>query len=97
MSEMVERVAKALFRSRCFPEHEEFWPDRIDEIVSGPPFDADGFRGMSRAAIEAMREPTGEMVENGAADFPIAKDYGPEKYHPAAKQIYQAMIDEALK
>ena len=70
MSEMVERVAFAMFLSRYpetggpEPESRTFWPDRLDELVSGPPFNADGHREMARAAIEAMR---GELEKRGLA------------------------------
>lgn len=63
----VERVALAIFLSR-YPAHDdgpepssmEFWPDRLDELVSGPPFNAGGYRDMARAAIEAMQEPSSQ-------------------------------------
>lgn len=93
MSDMVERVAKALFRSRYFyPEHEAFWPDRLDELVNGPPFEADGYRSMARAAIEAMREPTEEMKEAGSAFVYEAWGHGPT----IAREAWQANIDAAL-
>ena len=61
MSEMVERVALAIFLSQYpegsapAPESREFWPDNLDQLVSGTPFTADGYREMARAAIEAVR------------------------------------------
>jgi hypothetical protein len=68
MDDLVEQVALAIFLSQ-YPEGDfpppssrSFWPDRLDELVSGPPFDAQGYREMARAAIKAMREPTEQML-----------------------------------
>ncbi len=58
MSEMVERVAKAL------DEHLRDFP----EIGAGR------FKALARAAIEAMREPTPEMARAGAYCIPDGPD-----------------------
>jgi hypothetical protein len=50
MSEMIERVARAMAESRPVPEGH----------VRGE-VNMDAFREMARAAIEVMREPTEEM------------------------------------
>jgi hypothetical protein len=50
MSEMVERVALALWKDR-YPDDEWNETDRRD------------FEGHARAAIEAMREPTQQMLD----------------------------------
>lgn len=52
----VERVAKAIFLCGYYDPDDRIksWPDRIVEVVSGPPFDAEGYRDMARAAIKAM-------------------------------------------
>jgi hypothetical protein len=93
MNEMIERAAKAIFKSRYGePEHDAFWPDRLDEIVNGPPFDAEGYRSMARAAIEAMREPTEAMIEKGVWSRSENGRYGPRDI---AITIFQAMVDEA--
>lgn len=60
MSETVERVARVLFmKGKPSPTDIEYtgelWPDRCDE-GSGPPFDADGWRELARAAIEEVRK-----------------------------------------
>lgn len=53
---------------------------------------------VARAIIEVMREPTAAMLDNGCADFPnAATPYRSDEYLPAAKQIYEAMIDAALE
>jgi hypothetical protein len=44
---------------------------------------------MARAAIQAMREPTDQM------GLGLGSDYRPGSH--SARQIWQAMIDEALK
>lgn len=50
MTDMIERVALALFKDR--------WPD--DEWT---PQVREDYRGHARAGIEAMREPTEKMIE----------------------------------
>lgn len=80
MSEMVERVARALAKKDEFPA--EFWLEFIEP---------------ARAAIEAMREPTGPMKEVGGQ-----KAYDIANCHPSAGDdecvdIYRAMIAAALK
>lgn len=74
MSEMVERVAKALVAWQQLPE--SAWVDHLD---------------MARAAIEAMREPTYEMVllTEGSERMDIVSG--------DICRIWQNMIDQALK
>lgn len=57
MSEMAERVAKAICAAQS-------WMLPWDEI---PAEAQDGMRNVARAAIAAMREPTDKMVEAGLA------------------------------
>jgi len=83
MSEMVERVAKALV-------------DRLGEsglIYASPEFR----RRLSRAAIAAMREPTPDMVRQGEMQMfehmAEARDWTVK----ATLDAWQAMIDAALK
>ena len=78
MSEMVERVATAI--QRTFKERGALQPSMQEARV------------MARAAIEAMREPTEEMVDAG---FPAINNY-PAPYNQM-KFGYQAMIDAALQ
>lgn len=83
MSEMVERVAKAIAKARGgWHADEGQWRSCEDE---------------ARAAIEAMREPSMTMEAAGylSAAFregtqPCSLDYRPD-------YIFKAMIDEALK
>lgn len=94
MSEMVERVARALAAAEFyqFPETDKFieanWHQFAPEL-------AERYRIRARAAIAAMREPTEVMVEAG---------YQPSGFEPSdvgvshedASDLYQAMIDAAL-
>ena len=86
MSEMVERVARALrFRFHGIaPDIEGF---AILDMATG---DTIGdWRDQARAAIEAMREPTDEMLR-GHSDNVDGLD--PE----TARKDWEAMIDAAL-
>lgn len=97
MSEYIERIAFAIFSYR-YPESQEFWPDRLDELVSGPPFDADGYRGMARAAIAAMEQPSQKMIDAGEAlddeGSPNDGDFGRVA---SADEHWRAMITAELK
>jgi hypothetical protein len=84
MSEMVERVARAIWRVRekQFPERvQRTEPDGIDHATGAWEL----IEGFARAAIEEMRNPTPEMI---CAAFDCAGSIGAE---------WQAMIDEALR
>jgi hypothetical protein len=84
---MIERVARAMT--------EDFVNDQLDNIEINPRRYADdnwkSYASMARAAIEAMREPTDEMVDAGRiARMNVAGGYdGPSGW--------EAMIDAALK
>jgi hypothetical protein len=85
MSEMVERVAGALWPwlRRWMPDHatQEWHQIRVGSLPHQVACDA------ARAAIAAMREPTPGMVEAG--DVMTMSQMGPVK-------TYQAMITAAL-
>lgn len=86
MSEMIERVARAMAVAFEANEDEFASCDDLVDACLGGDFD---LYNIARAAIEAMREPTDEMLR---ASFRANTD--PEiKLH---KQRWQAMIDEAL-
>ena len=94
MSEMVEKVARAL----CAASSEQ-WRSGTYQLRTGPNFEwedheADDlnnhWRSKARAAIEAMREPTISMIDAG--DFREAGN-GPD----LVAAMYHAMIDAALK
>lgn len=93
MSEMIERVARASFK--C-------WRDRMDELNlhmdKGRRFEDMNENELefaymnARAMIEAMREPTDEMIQAGyinEGSSGVDKDY--------IKEVYELMIDAALK
>ncbi len=81
MSEMVERVAKAL-GGPSWNQHSEMWRENA--------------RLLARAAIEAMREPSAAMIEEGygeACELNRGDQPTPEET-PAC--IWRAMITAAL-
>lgn len=80
MSEMVERVARAIATAQWGAENatDEAWRELCDDY---------DLWAEARAAIEAMREPTKQMVE--------AADYYFDRGSPVVP--WQDMIDEALK
>jgi hypothetical protein len=82
MSEMVERVARAIF-----PEAEDYTWDDFANAPNGSAerITASVYRMRARAAIEAMREPTEAMVHAGMSEE--GTDLPSE---------YRAMIDAAL-
>jgi hypothetical protein len=55
--------------------------------------DQSTYGNIARAAIAAMREPTGEMMDK--ADFSLSERLG-FRMVPEARRIWQLMIDEAL-
>lgn len=89
MSEMVERVARAL----CPGDPDEMTPEMVRREIDGRvtcTFDGPMvpvwtfFVGQARTAIEAMREPT-EAMDNAS---------GHENTH---SDVWRAMVGEALK
>ena len=86
MSEMVERVARAIYEDDFGgPDRTPTpWAERDEEF-------RETVRSNARAAIQAMREPTSAMVE--AADS--RRD--PRNGWLGAISAWEAMIDAALK
>ncbi len=80
MSEMVERVAKALFASRRTILPLARWDQLTDA-------GREQYRFEARAAIEAMRGPTEEMSDLGTDEFCEGGD---------ASSARSCMIDAAL-
>jgi len=75
-NEMIERVAKAIInrlKKAAYPTLE------IDDCIAS-------YDIIAKAAIQAMREPTEEMIDAGAYDLDMT-----------VKTQYQNMIDAALK
>ena len=82
MSEMIERVAKAIYEEDD-PWHKAWpWPN-LNESQGSP----EPYRRIAAAAIKAMREPSEAMIEAGQqrSDETIT-----------AVDVYRAMIDAAL-
>lgn len=83
MGEMVDRVARAMAESRDL-----IWENMSE--FSNADETPEYYRSLARAAIAAMREPTGEMIQ---AANPYVKGYDDMRSSYAA---WQAMIDAAL-
>ena len=85
MSEMVERVAKAI----------------LDHVPQGYGMYQNEAEEYARAAIAAMREPTGEMKDAGADSYgvpaPAIGSLPLSVINGQPTKAWQAMIDEALK
>lgn len=82
MSEMVERVAVAIY-SKHLGSSGHPWNDVPDEF-------REGMKILARAAIAAMRDPTEAMLLAGG-DLNSMGDY------PSPGISWERMIDEALK
>lgn len=111
MTEMIDRVAKRLWDfdqengRKQFSNHVIFgtqWDNKAVpwEVATGPDvvdFEANQYRDRARAAIEAMREPTEAMANEGA--YLVPGDESTWRNDPAAtyaRQIWSEMIDAAL-
>lgn len=81
MSEMVEKVARAICRSYLSSEHEGWQLNRLVEREWAD------WSDVAREAITAMREPTGCMYEAGLKE---------RNEHANVTHTYQAMIDAEL-
>lgn len=85
MGEMVERVARAIAKDRAEP-----WDDLSED-------DRSSFIETGRAAIEAMREPTGDMVEAVyGGHFDVYWSYESDGRPGDPADIFTAMINAAL-
>lgn len=83
---MVERVARAICRATDLGSPDDWEEDRQGNRT----YNWEVCIPSARAAIEAMREPTGKMVSAGVKHENWS-DYG------AVRSIYGAMIDAALE
>lgn len=87
MSGMIERVARAIALASLDPEtREAVDPDRWEV--------ADSYHDLARAAIEAMREPTENMLDFGACYEDQDHDIFDEG--DISRDVWRAMIDAAL-
>ena len=102
MTNMIERVARVI----CIgvglnPEGPDVLHAQGEQVHAN----WESFRGVARAAIAAMREPTGAMYMAGGIVAPSAhladKDYKPYGTRTigdmAAKAAWEKMIDAALE
>ena len=87
MSEMVERVARAVYE--VAPIGVRLWED-------APGATRDHWCRVARAAIAAMREPTEKMVMAGGVQLLNRGEYEPTAAD-GANDIWCAMIDVELK
>jgi hypothetical protein len=91
MSEMIERVEKAMREADVMSTARRY-PDRpIDEIRALAAECSLDYAVMARAAIEAMREPTEQMCDEGAKEH----RWGYGAYD--AEVTWKHMITAALK
>lgn len=81
MSEMVEHVARAMCRVDGFDPEEKAMRDR--------------YLPLAHAAIAAMHEPTGNMIDAGAGSYKMDGIRVSVDGQPSA--AWRAMIDAALK
>lgn len=88
MSEMVERVARAIERER--------WRIAIEQTQGAKISSPEGSRRAARAAIEAMLEPTDEMVAAGLAQKDECEDGGHCRAACVIEHAWPKMIDAAL-
>lgn len=78
MSEMIERVARAI----CAGNLKRFVWDDLTDLERGV------YRVQARASIEAIREPTPEMVINTNNEWVTGDE---------AASLWRAMAEQALK
>ena len=89
MSEMVERVARAIFDARPHHNPRKDGSLRVPEWGVQSDQTKAAFRRDARAAIEAMREPT-------EAQLVVANDLLHDHPHETSMNVYRVMIDAVL-
>ncbi len=95
MSEMLERVKRAICKSRtCEGVWCCEWPANRSRLKC--PVRDGGYDDAAHAALEALREPTDDMCEAGAAYYHDNYQDGRAKEQTTAPLIWRAMIDVAL-
>jgi hypothetical protein len=97
MSEMVGRAARAAFEYF----RSNFWVDYTPAWEEQTTADREPWIAAQRAAIAALREPTGEMKDVGAATYGVHNTHiGPlpnAVIDGQPSKAWRAMIDEALR
>jgi hypothetical protein len=95
MSEMIERVARAMV-SHLRPDQKDCSLEQLRHV------DVDesdlNLVELARAAIEAMREPTEAMMESAASEFTFQSGHWGSETTPETiqKAVFQRAIDAAL-
>jgi len=84
MSEMVDRVARAIAADEC-----EVAFDELRDVGDGYWWGKDEFRSMARAAIAAMRDPTPQMI---ADTLPTTDTYKRSEIESAERLVEQALF-----
>jgi len=95
MSEMVERVARAMLKSELGKQ--AIWRHLSEEGREGYRWSKPYWRSQARAAIEEMREPTQQMRLAGIAEWSRPDPTSEHESTLVFNAIWRAMIDEALK
>lgn len=91
MSEMIERVAKAIYEEDD-PWHKAWpWPD-LNESQGSP----EPYRRIAAAAIKAMREPSEAMLDRFVSRALCVSISGEGGWSEYARAQWQTMIDAAL-
>lgn len=88
MTDIIDRVARAIFTVQTSNTSDEIWAQINPEYP----------HEIARAAIAAMREPTEKMMIEGGGVVPADEaEYRPDRAEQTAHDVWQAMIDAALK
>lgn len=90
MNEMVERVARAIHARYCDTAMGYVGAEKWENLAD---WEKDFGRGLARAAIESMREPTDNMFDAGEK---AASVYSDRWMMSIADDVWRAMIDAAL-
>ena len=86
---MIERVAQAIAKAELEEGDTTYsWHALTEEIV-------DCYYVLARAAIEAMREPTNQMVDDQGGEYVNLERADDQSYQP--RLIWQGMVDTALE
>lgn len=88
MSDMVEKVARAIWALQRDTDCNDY-----DKLWDGPCSAKEIARDMARAAIEAMREPTEDMLEAGTNAVDDGETYS---CRAKAEGVYYGMLSAAL-
>jgi len=91
VTDMIERVARAILSGHNWAAG-DLAPNGFDEMTAHW---QEAYRAMARAAIEAMREPTPEMVADGVKAA-WREPNPPQIVEDQVRKIHRAMIAAAL-